>query len=51
MGKYMRLFWIVAILLLPALAFALPEEQQWYSVLLDGRKIGISSVRGRSAMA
>ena len=36
----MRVFLIVAILLLAPLAQALPQQQQWFSVLLDGRKIG-----------
>jgi hypothetical protein len=36
----MRAFLILAILLLAPTAHAEPQSHQWYSVLLDGRKIG-----------
>ena len=32
--------YLLALLLLPLLAHAAPPEQQWFTVLLDGRKIG-----------
>ena len=32
--------YLLALLLLPLLAQATPPEQQWFTVLLDGRKIG-----------
>ena len=36
----MRRFLLAVLLLLPAATFAEPPQQQWFTALLDGRKIG-----------